>query len=57
MNLSKVKKMASDAKTYWKRPMPGKYMPFKEITAYSVGGIGVYFLIFVFSSLLSVQLT
>ena len=46
MNLSKVKKIASDAKTYWKRPMPGKYMPFKEITAYSVGGIGVYFLIF-----------
>lgn len=26
--------------------MPGRYMPFKEITAYSVGGIGMYFLIY-----------
>lgn len=38
--------MLSDAKVYWKRPMPGRYMPFKEITAYSVGGIGMYFLIY-----------
>lgn len=28
----------SDAKTYWKHPPAGKYMPFKEIAAYSVGG-------------------
>lgn len=26
--------------------MPGRYMPFKEIVAYSVGGIGMYFLIY-----------
>ena len=35
----------SDAKTYWKHPPAGKYMPFKEIAAYSVGGIGAYFII------------
>ena len=38
--------MLSDAKVYWKRPMPGRYMPFKEIFAYSIGGIGMYFLIY-----------
>lgn len=26
--------------------MPGRYMPFKEIFAYSFGGIGIYFLIY-----------
>lgn len=46
MDINKIKKIASNAKTYWKHPMPGKYMPFKEITAYSIGGIGVYFLLF-----------
>lgn len=35
----------SDAKTYWKRPPAGRYMSFKEIAAYSVGGIGAYFII------------
>lgn len=46
MNLSKVQKLLSDARVYWKRPMPGRYMPFKEVFAYSVGGIGMYFLIY-----------
>lgn len=46
LNLSKVKGLLSDAKVYWKRPMPGRYMPFKEIFAYSIGGIGMYFLIY-----------
>lgn len=46
MDIGKVKKMLSDAKVYWKRPMPGRYMPFKEIFAYSFGGIGIYFLIY-----------
>lgn len=46
MNLNKIRKIVSDAKVYWSRPMPGRYMPFKEITAYSVGGIGMYFLIY-----------
>lgn len=46
MNLDKIKSMLSDAKVYWKRPMPGRYMPFKEIFAYSFGGIGMYFMIY-----------
>lgn len=52
MNLTQIKKMLSDAKVYWKRPMPGRYMPFKETFAYSVGGIGIYFLIYCVSQLL-----
>ncbi len=35
----------SDFTTYWKTPMPGRYMPFKEIAAYAGGGIGAYFII------------
>ena len=46
MDINQIKKTVSDAKVYWKRPMPGRYMPFKEIFAYSFGGIGVYFLIY-----------
>lgn len=46
MDISKIKNTVSDAKVYWKRPMPGKYMPFREIFAYSFGGIGIYFLIY-----------
>lgn len=29
---------------YWNKPLKGRYMPFREVTAYSVGGIGVYFI-------------
>ena len=46
MNVDKIRKFVSDARVYWNHPMPGRYMPFKEITAYSVGGIGMYFLIY-----------
>lgn len=46
MNFNQIKKIVSDAKVYWKRPMPGRYMPFKEIFAYSFGGIGMYFMIY-----------
>ena len=39
-----IKQTAMDAvskvKTYWKTPMAGRYMTFKEIAAYSGGGIG-----------------
>ncbi len=34
--------MLKDVKTYWKKPPEGKYMPFREIMAYSVGGMGAY---------------
>lgn len=37
--------LLTDVKHYWKKPPAGKYMPFKEIAAYSVGGIGAYFII------------
>ena len=44
--LDKVKNLLSDAKVYWRTPLKGRYMPFKEIAAYSFGGIGVYCIIY-----------
>lgn len=46
MKSSQITKLLSDAKVYWKRPIPGRYMPFKEVFAYSFGGIGMYFMIY-----------
>lgn len=40
-----IKTKLSDFRTYWNIPMPGRYMPFKEIAAYSGGGIGAYMII------------
>ena len=40
-----LKSKVSDFRTYWKIPMPGRYMPFKEIMAYAVGGMGAYLII------------
>ncbi len=40
-----LKAKINDLRTYWKIPMPGRYMTFKEIAAYAGGGIGAYFLI------------
>ncbi|MCM1115359.1 MAG: MFS transporter [Clostridium sp.] len=34
--------MLKDIKIYWKKPPEGRYMPFREIMAYSVGGMGAY---------------
>lgn len=34
--------LLKDVKTYWTSPPEGKYMTFREIFAYSVGGIGAY---------------
>lgn len=42
---SKVSGLIDNVKYYWNDPPKGKYMPFKEIVAYAVGGIGSYFLI------------
>ena len=33
--------IVSDIKAHWKTPAEGKYIPYGEFTAYSVGGIGV----------------
>ncbi|MBQ7295586.1 MAG: MFS transporter [Clostridia bacterium] len=41
----KIKSLLSDFRTYWNLPMPGRYMTFKEIAAYSGGGIGAYMII------------
>ena len=35
----------SKVKTYWKNPPAKRYMPYKEIAAYSGGGIGAYMII------------
>ncbi len=43
--------LLTDVKHYWKKPPAGRYMPFKEIAAYSVGGIGAYFIITVVQAL------
>lgn len=43
--ISKIKGMLSDVRVYWKIPMIGRYMTFKEIAAYSGGGIGAYMII------------
>lgn len=50
--ITKVKSLLSDVKTYWKIPLPGRYMPFKEIVAYAGGGIGAYFVITMASRLI-----
>lgn len=41
----KVKSLINDISLYWNHPMPKRYMTFKEIAAYSGGGIGAYFII------------
>ncbi|MCL2512951.1 MAG: MFS transporter [Oscillospiraceae bacterium] len=35
-----VKDKARQAVTYWDKPMPGRYVPFKEVGAFSVGKFG-----------------
>ena len=42
--LAFAKEKFHEGKLYWKTPPTGKYVPFKEIAAYSVGGAGVYFI-------------
>lgn len=41
----KATDVISKVRTYWKTPMPGRYMNFREIAAYSGGGIGAYMVI------------
>ena len=41
----KVTDGVSKVNTYWKTPRAGRYMTFKEIAAYSGGGIGAYMII------------
>lgn len=39
--LEKIRGAVTDITTHWKEPAQGKYIPYKEFAAYSVGGIGV----------------
>ena len=43
--VAKARGLIGDVRTYWKVPMPGRYMNFREIAAYAGGGIGAYFII------------
>ena len=46
MNLkNKIFGLLGNVKKYWNKPMEGRYVPFKEIAAYSGGGIGAYMII------------
>lgn len=40
----KVTGVIDNVKYYWKEPPKGKFMSFKEVAAYSFGGIGAYFI-------------
>lgn len=42
----------AEVKRYWKTPPKGRYMNFREIAAYSVGGIGIYCVITVVNSMI-----
>lgn len=42
----KIKQTVSSVKNHWSNPPEGRYIPYKEILAYSVGGIGVKFVIY-----------
>lgn len=42
---NKVVSLLDSVRYYWKEPPKGRYMTFKEILSYSIGGIGAYFLI------------
>lgn len=43
--VSLVKEGVAKVRTYWKTPPLGRYMTFREIAAYSGGGIGAYMII------------
>ena len=48
----KVQGLVDNVRYYWKEPPHGRYMTFKEILAYSGGGIGAYFIIVMATQLL-----
>ncbi|MGN0521617.1 MAG: MFS transporter [Eubacterium sp.] len=42
---AKAKNLIDQVRFYWKEPPKGRYMSFKEIAAYSFGGIGAYLIV------------
>lgn len=47
INGEKIKQTISSVKTHWNTPPEGRYVPYKEILAYSIGGIGVKSVIYI----------
>ncbi len=47
INGEKIKQTFSNIKEHWNTPPKGRYVPYKEILAYSVGGIGVKSVIYI----------
>lgn len=41
----KISTLVDQVRLYWRTPPEGRYMPFREIAAYSGGGIGAYMII------------
>jgi len=54
--VEKAKDGLSKVKTYWKTPPLGKYVAYKEMIAYGIGGMGVQFVI-AFASLIALSAT
>lgn len=42
--ITTAKNTVRSIRTNWKTPAEGKYVPYKEMLAYSIGGAGVYFI-------------
>ncbi len=49
--INKAKDFISDAVVYWKKPPVGNYINYRSIFGYSVGGIGVYALIYLYTTI------
>lgn len=49
IQLQQVKEKLTDVKVFWNRPPTGRYMNFREILAYSIGGNGTYFVTCMFN--------
>ena len=50
-SISKLRSILSDARIFWKTPPKGKYINYRSIFSYSVGGIGVYVLMHMFNTI------
>ncbi|MBQ2758774.1 MAG: MFS transporter [Clostridia bacterium] len=49
--INKAKDFISDAVVYWKKPPVGNYINYRSIFGYSVGGIGVYAIIYLYTTI------
>ncbi len=47
LNTAKIRQGISSVKEHWSNPPEGRYVPYKEILAYSVGGIGVKSVVYI----------